>query len=137
MIVIADTNIFARIFLKKDNAVQYAAAIRLLRDAKQIIVPIMVFCELSWVLSSRTEPKMTGKEIADSIHIVMNLRNLVTDNDAVLAGLRMLNDGGDFADGVIQYTGSQLSNGPSVYASFDKVAVSRLSARGLAAMIPQ
>ncbi len=136
MIFIADTNILARLFLK-DNAAQHAAAVRLLRDATKIVVPVVVFCELVWVLSSRTHPKMGRKEIADSIRFVLNLNNLVTEDDAVLAGLRMLDAGGDFADGIVQYTGSQLVNEPATYASFDQEAVSRLSARGLAAMIPQ
>ncbi len=56
--------------------------------------------------------------------------------DVVLSGLRMLDDGGDFADGVVQYTGSQLADGPASYASFDQAAVRRFSARGIAAMIP-
>ena len=137
MVVIADTNVLARLFLKKDNAAQHIASVRLLRDATKIVVPIVVFCELVWVLSSRTDPKMTGKEIAGSIRFVLNLSNLVAENDAVLAGLRMLDDGGDFADGVVQYTGSQLADGPSTYASFDQAAVHCLSARGIAAMIPQ
>jgi predicted nucleic-acid-binding protein len=136
MIVIADTNIIARLFLKKDNEEQRSASVRLIRDATKLIIPIVVFCELAWILSSRTDPKMSGKEIADAIHFVLNLSNLVTENDAVLSGLRMLDDGGDFADGVVQYTGSQLADGPSTYASFDQEAVRRLSARGIAALIP-
>jgi predicted nucleic-acid-binding protein len=136
MIIIADTNILARLFLKKDNEEQRAASVRLIRDATKLIIPIVVFCELAWVLSSRTDPKMPGKEIADAIRFVLNLNNLVTENDAVLSGLRMLDDGGDFADGVVQYTGSRLADGPSTYVSFDKEAVHRLSARGIAAMIP-
>jgi predicted nucleic-acid-binding protein len=137
VIVIADTNILARLFLKKDNAAQIAASVRLIREAEKLVVPIVVFCELAWVLSSRTNPKMTGKDIADSIRFVLNLSNLVAENDAVQAGLRMLDDGGDFADGVIQYTGGRLAGGPSTYASFDQAAVTRLSARGIAAMVPQ
>jgi len=79
----------------------------------------------------------TREEIAGAIRWILRLENLVTEDDAIFAGLRMLEDGGDFADGVVQYTGSLLAEGPSIYASFDQAAVSRLSARGVAAMIPQ
>jgi predicted nucleic-acid-binding protein len=136
VIIIADTNVLARIFLN-DNRAQHDAAVRLFREATKIVVPIIVFCELVWVLSSRTSPKMSRKEIAESIRYLLNLNNLVTEDDAVLAGLRMLDDGGDFADGIVQYTGSQLAHEPATYASFDQGAVSRLSARGIAAMIPK
>jgi len=48
----------------------------------------------------------------------------------------MLDDGGDFADGVVQYTGSLLAEGPSTFASFDQAAVRRLVMRGIAAVVP-
>ncbi len=136
MIVIADTNIIARLFLKKDNVEQRNISIDIIRNATKLIVPVVVFCELAWVLASRTEPKMTGKEIADSIRSLLNLSNLVAENDAVLSGLRMLDDGGDFADGVVQYIGRQLADGPSTYVSFDQAVVRRFSARGIPAMTP-
>ncbi|MDR2189084.1 MAG: type II toxin-antitoxin system VapC family toxin [Azonexus sp.] len=133
MIVVADTNIIIRLFAKVDNAQQVEAAKKLIRNAKKLVVPVIVFCELVWVLQS----EKSKKEIASDIRLLMNLQNLVIADDEVLAGLRMLDDGGDFADGVAQYTGSQLAGGASTFASFDQGAVSRLSARGIAAMIPQ
>ncbi|WP_229258059.1 hypothetical protein [Duganella margarita] len=50
---------------------------------------------------------------------------------AVEAGLRMLEAGGDFADGAIAYEGQSL--GGDTFVSFDKKAVSLITAQGLAA----
>jgi predicted nucleic-acid-binding protein len=50
------------------------------------------------------------------------------DAPAVEAGLAMLDAGGDFADGVIAFTGRQL--GGNVFASFDRQAVELVSATG-------
>ena len=59
------------------------------------------------------------------------------DTDAVSAGLRMLEDGGDFADGVLEYMGRRMADGaPCVFASFDRQAVKLLTKRGVAAAIP-
>jgi predicted nucleic-acid-binding protein len=47
---------------------------------------------------------------------------------AVEAGLSVLNAGGDFADGIMAYEGSWL--GGETFVSFDKKAVSLLTAHG-------
>jgi len=134
MIIIADTNILARI-VTKDDKLQFEAAQRAFLSSTKIIVPVVVFCELAWLLCSGY--KCDGKFIAAAIRGVLNNAKVVTEDDVVLAGLRMLDDGGDFADGVVQYAGSQLAGGPSTFASFDQSAVSRLAARGIATMVPQ
>jgi predicted nucleic-acid-binding protein len=59
---------------------------------------------------------------------------LATDKGAVEAGLAMLEAGGDFADGVIAYSGRWL--GGETFVSFDKEAVRLLAAQGQAAQIP-
>jgi predicted nucleic-acid-binding protein len=134
MIIIADTNILARIVTKDDES-QFEAAQRTFLSSTKIVVPVVVFCELTWLL--RSSYKCDGKFIATAIRGILANSKIVTEDDAVLAGLRILDDGGDFADGVVQYTGSLLAGGPSTFASFDQGAVSRLAARGVAAMIPQ
>lgn len=134
MIVVADTNIIVRIFAKVDNPQQTEAAINLIRNATRLIVPTVVLCELVWVLRA----EKSAKEIADDIRILMQLQNIVVADDEVLAGLRMLDDGGDFSDGVIQYTGDKLAGRhASTFASFDRGAVRRLATYGIATMIPQ
>ncbi|MCL2344848.1 MAG: type II toxin-antitoxin system VapC family toxin, partial [Desulfobulbus sp.] len=132
MIIVADTNIIARLF-DRDNQQQVEAAKNMIRSAKKLVVPTIVFCELVWVLRS----KKSKGEIAGDIRRLMLLQNLVAADDEVSAGLQMLDASGDFADGVVQYTGSLLAGGPSTFASFDQEAVSRLSARGIKGMVPQ
>jgi len=134
MNVVVDTNILARL-VTKDDPLQFKAAANTFMAADKIVVPVVVFCELAWVL--RASYKCDGAFIAAAIRGILNNKKVVAEDDAVLAGLRMLDDGGDFADGVVQYTGSVLAGGPSTYASFDQAAVSRLSVRGIAAMVPR
>jgi predicted nucleic-acid-binding protein len=134
MIIIADTNILARIVTKDDKS-QFEATQRAFLSATKIVVPVVVFCELAWLLRSRY--KCDSKFIAMAIRGILANSKVVAEDDTVLAGLQMLENGGDFADGVVQYTGSLLAGGPSTFASFDQAAVSRFVARGIAAMIPQ
>jgi len=56
--------------------------------------------------------------------------------EEVEAGLSMMREGGDFADGVNAYTGRQMSSGNIIFASFDKKAVRLLVAQGVPALIP-
>lgn len=132
MIVVADTNIIVRIAAKVDNLEQKAAAIKLLDEARNFVIPITVFCEYCWVLRKN----LSREQIAASIRFLLRHENVVADTQAVHAGLRMLDAGGDFADGVIQHTGSQLADAPSVFASFDQQAVRLLAAQGFATLVP-
>ena len=53
---------------------------------------------------------------------------VVVNRPAVEAGLAVLEDGGDFADGVIAFDGDWL--GGETFVSFDRKAVNLLSAQG-------
>jgi predicted nucleic-acid-binding protein len=134
VIATADNNVIVRI-IEGDNQQQTAAALNLMVKSTKVIIPVVVFCEVAWVL--RSVYKRNRSFIATAVRSLLENAKVVTEDDAVLAGLRMLDDGGDFADGVVQYTGSLLAGGPSTYASFDQAAVSRSVTRGIAAMIPQ
>jgi predicted nucleic-acid-binding protein len=134
VITTTDTNVIIRI-IEEDNLQQAAAAMNLMAGSTKFFIPVVVFCETAWVL--RSVYKRSSRFISAAIRGLLGNAKVVTEEDAVLAGLRMLDDGGDFADGVVQYTGNQLAGGPSTFASFDQDAVSRLAARGIAAVIPQ
>jgi predicted nucleic-acid-binding protein len=54
--------------------------------------------------------------------------NVELDRPTIEAGLEVLEDGGDFADGVIAYQGRWL--GAEEFVSFDKEAVSLLKSQG-------
>ena len=133
MIVIADTNILARI-ITKDNAQQFEAASRIFLSAEKVIVPAIVFCELSWLL--RSSYQCDRKFIATAIREIISNAKIITEENVVLAGLRILDDGGDFAAGVVQCMGSLLAGGASTFVSFDQKAIKRLQRYGVTAMTP-
>ena len=135
MIVVADTNIMVRTIVTTDNPQQSKAAFALLKKADKVIVPLVALCETVWVL--RSVYKRNRNAIALSIRAIVQTPKIITEHDAVAAGLRMLDDGGDFADGVIQHTGARLAGAPCTYASFDRTAIKRFAARGIAALLPE
>jgi predicted nucleic-acid-binding protein len=67
-------------------------------------------------------------DIALAIRTLMTCANVEMNRPVVKAGLRVLDAGGDFADGVIAFEGSWL--GGETFASFDKKAVALLTAQG-------
>ena len=91
-----------------------------------------MFCEFAWVL--KRAYARSAAEIAAAIEALTNIDVIATDVPAVEAGLAALRAGGDFADGVIAHQGEAL--GGTVFASFDRRAVSRLRDTGVAAGDP-
>ena len=57
----------------------------------------------------------------------MQVRHVVCNTPAVLAGLALLENGGDFADGVIAFEGEQL--GGQEFVTFDQQAAKLLKAQ--------
>lgn len=135
MIVVVDTNILLRMLVDVDDPEQVRAAFALMQRADKVIVPIIAFCEAAWVMGKLY--KRNRDFISSAIRILTNFDKVAYDTDAVSAGLRMLEDGGDFADGVLEYMGRRMADGAScVFASFDRQAVKLLTKRGVAAAIP-
>jgi predicted nucleic-acid-binding protein len=67
-------------------------------------------------------------EIAEVVRILTNADKVVVDRPATEAGLRVLEAGGDFADGVIAFQGRWL--GADTFVSFDKKATKLIEAQG-------
>ena len=124
MRVAADTNILVRA-TTEDDARQARLAQDLLREAEMVAVSSQVLCELVWVLSRAF--KVPTPSIASGIRGLIGNEKVVVDRPAVEAGLAMLDEGGDFADGVIAYQGRWL--GADEFVSFDRHAVSLLKAQ--------
>lgn len=118
----ADTNILVRV-LVDDDPVQSAMA-RAALAGHEVVITLPTLCELVWVL--RTVYRRPVTEVAATLRALME--NAATDRTAAEAGLRMLDAGGDFADGVIAFEGQRL--GAEVFVSFDKRAVKLLEAAG-------
>jgi predicted nucleic-acid-binding protein len=130
MKISVDTNVLARAVLNDDPA-QSLAAIKLLRQASLIAVPLPCLCELVWVL--RQGAKLAKDDVATAIRSLLNVGNVVVNRPAAELGLAVLEAGGDFADGAIAYEGAWL--GSETFASFDKQAVIHLSRQGAAARL--
>jgi predicted nucleic-acid-binding protein len=136
MRAIVDTNVLLRFLCKSaaDQA-QNEAAARVFNDADEIIIPTHVLCELVWVLSSLY--KLSREKIQSVVQMLLNSdAKLTVYEDEVEAGLKMLQAGGDFADGVNAYTGKTMTRGDTVFVSFDKKAVRLLGEQGVKAMLP-
>jgi predicted nucleic-acid-binding protein len=120
-----DTNVLVRAIVQ-DDAEQGKAAARALKTAETLVVPIIVICELVWVL--RRVYGFGSSDIGAVIKSLAKTRNVVLNQLSVEAGLAVLLAGGDFADGVIAFEGRQL--GGQVFLSFDREAVSLLKEQG-------
>ncbi len=135
MRAIVDTNILVRGVLKSPaDKVQNDAVAKLFETATEIIIPTHVFCELVWVLTSLY--KLKTEQIQSVIELFLaSETKIIIHEDEVAAGLAMMQRGGDFADGVIAYTGSQMVRSGTVFVSFDKKAVRLLAEQGVASII--
>jgi len=129
--VTADTNVLVRAAVG-DDPVQSPAAARALRAASLIAVTNPALCEFVWVLSRAY--KRSAADIAGAIRRLLAADNVAANRLAVEAGLAFLEAGGDFADGVIAYEGTQL--GADVFLSFDADAVALARTRQVGAATP-
>ena len=125
MKIAVDTNVLLRNVLQ-DDPVQSRLARRELESAELIVISTSVFCEFVWVL--RHLYRKPAEEVADALRYLIDSENVVTDRAAVEAGLAILDNGGDFADGAIAYEGLWL--GAEEFVSFDKQAVKLLKSQG-------
>lgn len=125
MKIAADTNVLLRAAVR-DDPQQAISAARLLRSADLVAVSISALCEFAWV--TRSAYKWSSIEVARSIRALVTSPNVVTNLPAAEAGLALLDQGGDFTDGVIAYEGHWLD--AEEFVSFDKQAVSLLKAQG-------
>jgi predicted nucleic-acid-binding protein len=135
MNIIVDTNVLIRFLIESEkDKKQNKIAADWFEKAKEIIIPTHVFCEFVWVLSAVY--KISNERILFFIEQLLNTKKIITKEDEILAGLALMQQGGDFADGVNQYTGHGLSRGSSVFISFDKQAVRLLTEYGISAIVP-
>jgi predicted nucleic-acid-binding protein len=129
--VAVDTNILVRI-LAADDAVQLAAALRLLTAAELIALPTVALAETVWVLRSRF--KWRGTEVAAALRLFLNDPRVQAEWPLVEAGLALLERGGDFADAVIEADGRRL--GAETLVTFDEQAARLLTEAGASVTRP-
>src|SRR5690349_20859182 len=131
MRITPDTHILVRAAVgaadpTSEDGIQSVQARAILLDAKVIAITLPTLCEFVWVL--RSVYKYTKEEIKSSLEILCSAASVTCDRQALDAGLKVLNQGGDFADGVIAFTGAAL--GGETFVSFDRQAVRILRQAG-------
>jgi predicted nucleic-acid-binding protein len=124
MRITADTNVLVRAFLE-DHPQQSKVAQAALSKAELIALTTATLCEFVWVLRSY---KIDQGDIAATLRSLINGANVAVNRPAAEAGLRLLDAGGDFADGAIAYEGKWL--GAETFVSFDKKAIRLIEADG-------
>ena len=92
---------------------------RVLQKANLIAVPTVALCEMVWVLLRGY--RYTSAQVAHAVNTLLQVRQVVCHAPSVLAGLALLENGGDFANGVIAFEGSLL--GGTEFVSFDQQAI--------------
>lgn len=125
MKIIADTNVLLRAVVGDDET-QERVAIDTLERAELVAISAHSLCELVWVLERGY--RTARGDIASVIRQLLDMRNVMVNRPAVEAGLRLLESGGDFADGVIVFEGGWL--GGETFVSFDRKAVSLMTRHG-------
>jgi predicted nucleic-acid-binding protein len=128
MKVAVDTNVLIRAAVRDDQE-QTEAAMRIMARAEMVAIAVSCLCEFAWVL--RSVYGYRAPDVAKAMRVLLAAENVETDRQAAVAGLAILDAGGDFADGVIAYEGRWL--GAETFVSFDKKAVEMLTALGLEA----
>lgn len=119
-----DTNVLVRL-ATQDHPEQAAIAQDILKQASLIAVPNTALCEMVWVLLRGY--RYTPTQVAHAVRSLMQVRQVVCNTPAVLAGLAMLESGGDFADGVIAFEGELM--GGREFVTFDQQAAKLLKAQ--------
>lgn len=130
--ITADANLLIRA-LADDEEIQSPIARDVLERAELVALTLPALCEFVWVMSRGYKEPRT--RIAAALRTLLASRNTEADMSAVEAGLKFLDEGGDFADGVIAHEGRRL--GADVFVSFDRDAVRRLMEQGKAAQLPE
>jgi predicted nucleic-acid-binding protein len=125
MKITVDTNVLVRAVVRDDER-QARAAAKLLKEAEVIAVSLPCLCEFVWVL--RRVYNFTQQDISLALEALLNAGNVAVNRPAADSGLAVLNEGGDFADGLIAYEGNWL--GGETFVSFDKKAVSLVMKQG-------
>lgn len=120
-----DTNVLVRI-ATGDHPEQQAIAFAAIAKAELLAVPLPALCEFAWVM--RRGYKTSQVEIAQAIRKLASDPAVISNRDAIEAGLAVLEAGGDFADGVIAFEGRRA--GGKIFLSFDRKAVARINAAG-------
>jgi predicted nucleic-acid-binding protein len=96
--IAVDTKVLVS-YLTWDDETQAQKAAEIIEGADQVRVSMVVLCEVVWVLTRAY--RYNRNEIVLILERIAAGREFEVDQVAVRTGLRLLEAGGDFADGVI------------------------------------
>ncbi len=130
MKIIADTNVLLRAVVG-DDVEQSKVALETLTKASLVAISPQALCELVWVLDRSYGVQRV--DIARVVRSLLETSNVVVDRALAQHGLIFLEQGGDFADGVIAFSGRMM--GGEAFVSFDRKAVRIVEAGGNAARL--
>lgn len=125
MKITADTNVLVRAIVA-DEPKQARLAQAALAEADLIAIGPTTLCEFVWVLSRGYG--IPPADIAHAIRGLIGSANVEVNRPGVEAGLALLDEGGDFADGIIAFEGASI--GGTTFVTFDKDAAKRLKKLG-------
>jgi predicted nucleic-acid-binding protein len=117
-VIVADTNVWARAYLR-DDAVQTLKAQKLLAEAQKnggVFVPLIVLAELAWVLRTKWERESiltTFEELLSSLGVIVESPAIV---EAAIKATRAGNGG--FTDHLIAQVG--FAHGATTVVTFDE-----------------
>lgn len=103
----------------------------LLAGADLVAITSTTVCEFVWVLLRGYG--VAPSEISAAIRRLIASAKMEAKRPAIEAGLALLDQGGDFADGAIAFEGAQL--GGAQFATFDKDSARRLKTQGCAVVM--
>lgn len=98
MRVALDTNVLVR-YLVNDEQSQSNQAANLIESAETLFLSTIVLCETVWVL--RRAYKLPASDIVRVLRDLTAMPSVELDRPLVEAGIDLMLQGGDFADGVI------------------------------------
>lgn len=129
MNIIVDTNILVRFFIR-DDELQFQKVSDIFGKASQIIIPINTLCELVWVLSYSYQ--LNKQDIIEIMSFLLDTDNVIIKKNEINFGLKMLENNGDFSDGINAFLGIKMAlNHQAEFISFDKKAVKVLQKLGV------
>jgi predicted nucleic-acid-binding protein len=129
-VIIPDTNLLLRAVIN-DEPKQSDIARKEFSRAEKIGLSLHAICEFVWVLSRSY--KIAPSVIASSLRELLSDSRISCNRPAVESGLSFLDNGGDFADGVIEFEGRIL--GGETFVTFDKRAASIVEKQGRKAVL--
>lgn len=118
MIYIVDTNVLLRFLLADDPIQSPIARSYFVNRENTLIIDTVVLCEAVWVMKKRS--KLKNQKIVQILQGLTIEPHIKLDKEKFNQGIEFLQNGGDFANGIIFYQSSQFDNAKVL--SFDKKA---------------